>query len=585
MNDLSTFELLPDEIFLEIYRYLLCSDILYSFMNLNQRFTRTLAHYRYHLTFHKTSIDKFHSICTTIIPQIGFQIRSLVLDCCYSVIQHPLFIRYFGDKMSLIFPNLERISLVSYQSEQLQAFLQTLNNLQSLVEIQLYSLFPIEESQQFSLTRVLFQANNRRLTTIIIDDHSSCLTFDTADRYLNIIRLQVKITSLTDLPNLFSAFPNVQSLHLTIKESETVPSEFIRSTLTPLVYLKDFEFHSFGRNWDFNELAHLLIALPNIEIFSLFLFGDDEPLIYGTLISSLFPSTLRQFHYAVHYTSYRSPEIDDEAIISSWSSYRIAYAQDDKDRFLHTIPWRFTQVHCLPLTNQIIGDEKHSMNGYDRSVEQVDLRLEKNAACGKSLAILSQCRRVRELIIGLQDKSEEKQTTISSLPRLSRLIQIWLYGLIPSDLSFFTMILKSAPNLFRLDLSYEHLSRVLENEQICQILSQRITSLAIFENDPNSSTITLKEEHLPRIASFFPKVQDIYVNLAHLIGKNSSDSVLICLLKSFEHHRMIGLCVDAEFCEQMTKDTERWLREKTVLSQRSFYAEYCNKLNRLLVWL
>ncbi|CAF4654196.1 unnamed protein product, partial [Rotaria sp. Silwood1] len=67
---------------------------------------------------------------------------SLVIDCCYSILQDELFLKYFHDKISIVFPYLEKLTLVAYQHEQLvAAFLNTLHNLNYLVEIRLYSLF------------------------------------------------------------------------------------------------------------------------------------------------------------------------------------------------------------------------------------------------------------------------------------------------------------------------------------------------------------------------------------------------------------------------------------------------------------
>src|SRR5262249_7622069 len=100
----STLEILPDEILLEICKYLLSSDILYSFFGLNNRMTRMIAQYRRDVSFYRTSISKFDYLCLNVLPQIGSQIRSLVIDCCYSLLEHDSFLAYFGDKLPMIFP-------------------------------------------------------------------------------------------------------------------------------------------------------------------------------------------------------------------------------------------------------------------------------------------------------------------------------------------------------------------------------------------------------------------------------------------------------------------------------------------------
>jgi hypothetical protein len=146
----------------------------------------------------------------------------------------------------------------------------------------------------------------------------------------------------------------------------------------------------------------------------------------------------------------------------------------------------------------------------------------------------------------------------------------------------------------------------MEDQQICQILGQRITSLCIFANEANSALITINEEHVPIIASIFPRVRDLYVNITHLsssttkisnedisegsqkdevISPLSSESMLLCLLTNFKAHQFIGLCIDGHFLEQLKTDTEQWLRDKTILCEQKFQAAFNSELKRLLIWM
>lgn len=69
--------MLPDEILLEVCKYLLCSDILFSFNKLNRQMTQMITEYHHYVSLHKTSIRKFEYLCVNILPEIGSQIRSL----------------------------------------------------------------------------------------------------------------------------------------------------------------------------------------------------------------------------------------------------------------------------------------------------------------------------------------------------------------------------------------------------------------------------------------------------------------------------------------------------------------------------
>ncbi len=66
-----------------------------------------------------------------------------------------------------------------------------------------------------------------------------------------------------------------------------------------------------------------------------------------------------------------------------------------------------------------------------------------------------------------------------------------------------------------MDLPLAHLMRLIEDQQICHILGQRITSLCIFGNESNSLLLTLKEDHIPIIAAALSGVRDVYFNVTH----------------------------------------------------------------------
>jgi hypothetical protein len=364
-----------------------------------------IAQYRYHLSFHKTSISKFDYLCVNVLPQIGSQIRSLVIDCCYSVLQDKLFLKNFSEKMPMIFPNLERINLVAYAHDDLVAFLNILGDLKHLVEIRLYSLFTIQRLQQPALARLLMQANNHRFTTILLDSHSSALSFDKTDRYWNIIRLRLTLKTAADLSCLFAVVPNVQHLDVTIDKRD--PSETGDMTFRfPLLHLTNFRLKSVGRPWTLDKLTALLVQLPIVQCLLLFLFTYDERLVKGDLVLSLLSSTVQQFNYAVYFYSV-IPLGEDNTIASSWPpSHPVAHFFKDQLCFLHTLPWRFTYLEFPSTVGRMISDQTINANGYDKHVEEVSLFINTNFPLAKSLIVLSQCRRVREVTISVTNTND-----------------------------------------------------------------------------------------------------------------------------------------------------------------------------------
>lgn len=168
-----------------------------------------------------------------------------------------------------------------------------------------------------------------------------------------------------------------------------------------------------------------------------------------------------------------------------------------------------------------------------------------------------------------------------------------------------------------MDLPFDYLLKLIEDQQTCHLLGQRITSLSICENETRPSLVTLNEEHIPIIASVFFRIRDLYVNLTHLprsttivsnenipedsmvqnlsvqtnqqkyevVSPLSSESMLLCLLTKFKKHRLIGLCIDGQFLEEIKTNTEQWLRDNTILREQQFEAVFIIELNRILIYM
>ena len=613
----STCEILPDEILLEVCKYLHTSDILYSFMGLNDRLTQMIAQYRHHLSFYKTTITKFDHLCTQILPQIGWQIHSLFIDCCYSVLQDRLFLEYFQEKMSIVFPNLQRISLISYSHDQLVPLVNILRDLNQLVEIRLYSLFSISLEKQPDFVRLLFQANDHRLTTVLIDDSSTSLSFHENDRYLNIVRLRIKLGCMADLSVLFVAIPNVQYLDVLVETRSSSKQKNDVTVTSPVLHLTDFSLRSVACPWNLTELTTLLAIFPNIQRLSLLLFTKDRQLSRGNVILSLLPSGIQQFNYMVYLFSWMVFE-EYNPIVASWpSSNPIGCLCYENYIFLHTIPWHFSRLEIPSSIGQSVSLTTVSRNGYEQHVERVCLYVNKNFSLNKSLIILSQCSRARELVINtmddidtlkgrvwkrkslVNDSFSEEQLSISQIPELPRVVQIFFNGFTVPNINYYSIILRAVPNLFRLDLSFACLLKLIEDPSICSILGERILSLCIGDEGANSTASRISEEQIPIIASVFPRVGDIYMDINHLtntsddhavvegklIAPLSSESFLLYLLKTFQKHSLLALCVDGKFSDQFKTDAEQWLRTNSILAGQRFAAVFDTELERLLIWM
>ncbi|CAF2821175.1 unnamed protein product [Rotaria sp. Silwood2] len=402
----SILETLPDEILLEICKYMLCIEVLQSFCGLNSRITRMITQYRHNVSLYKATFTQSSYVCTSVLPKIGSHIRSLTIDCCYSVLQDDLFNKHFGNKMSLMFPHLQKLSLVMFQNERLVAFLDNLYNLNDLVELHLYELFDINREQQSFVLQKLLQANNHQLTSVIIDDQSSCLSFNHNDCFINILQLRINIKTVADLPFLFAAIPNVHYLDVRIETSDEAPVEFDKIVISPLTYLTDFRLKSSRRCWILQELFILLCQLPILERLSLFISTNDISLVQGNTLLSMFSSTVQQFHYAIYYF-YDTQSNQDEAIIASWPpSHPISCIVNDNFIFVYTLPWSFTRQTLYLPTVKTIFSQANSAAGCDRQPEVVEIVINRNFTLSRYLTIMSQYRRIREIIIWMSNRGD-----------------------------------------------------------------------------------------------------------------------------------------------------------------------------------
>ena len=206
----------------------------------------------------------------------------------------------------------------------------------------------------------------------------------------------------------------------------------------------------------------------------------------------------------------------------------------------------------------------------------------------------------------------KEQASVSRCSHLSRLNQVTIYGLMTSDLNYFSSILNAAPNLFRLDMSFNYLLKLFEDQKMCHLFNQRITSLSILPNDHDTSSTTLSEEHIPVIASTFSRLRDLYINFKHLpcskaipskeddlddtmdqsdqqkykvISTDSSESFLVCLLANFKEHQLISLAADGQFDVELKTDVEQWLRNNTVICEQLFSAVFDKILDEVHIWM
>ncbi|CAF1016118.1 unnamed protein product [Adineta steineri] len=598
MSYISNLESLPDELLLEVCKYLLCVDVLLSFDNLNIRMTYMISDYRRHVSLHKASYAQSYKLFTKILPKIGTQIHTLIIDNCYSALQAISFPKYFQNRMSICFPELKKIILVSFRPDPLLIFLKILDNLENLHTIDMRSLFRVPIKQQTEVLLALLQANNHRLTSIFIDDQSSHL--NPIKKHLanqitcpNIINLKIEILTIYDLSVLFTIIPNIRSLSVSIhrKDNSDNMSRIFKSEI--LQFLTHFQLKSIERSWYLNELRLLLEKLPSIKYLSLNLRTSDLTLTNGELLQKYLFYKIEEFHYAIHYLPDQQ-SINYIEILNTWKNIRPIICLNNSIQndymFLHTLP--YSSFDYLEISSSVAQSILKNQNAY-KNVQR--LHVDCDFTLAEAFPILSYCQRIKHSMIWLhevdvnnpnnynsvQDHTQENKNDI--LPKMPRLRRLTLVGFPPKDLYHMSTILDAAPNLFRLDLNYNTLLLLLNNESICLLLQQRITALTI-NNMPSCPSNA--KENITRIAMTFLHLRHLYIDMRSL--DTTIDLMVLCYFDEFlkQNAPLISFCADGKPSNEMKDNAEKWLiYHRNYFEGKQFAAYFNEKGSRLLIWM
>lgn len=403
MSCISNLESLPDELLLEVCKYLLCVDVLLSFDNLNIRMTCMISDYRRHVSLHKASYAQSYKLCTTILPKIGQEIHTLIIDNCYSALQAISFPKYFENRMSICFPELRKIILVSFRPDPLLVFLKILDNLENLFIIDIRSLFRVPTNQQTEVLLALLHANNKRLTSVYIDDQSSPL--NPIKKYLpnqvlclNIINLKIEISTICDLSVLFNIIPNIIYLSVTIHKKDNLVNLNRVFTSNQLLFLTHFLLKSVQRSWCLNELNILFKKLPSLKYLSLNLRTSDIQLTNGQILKTYLTNKTEQFHYAIHYLPDQT--LNSYEISNTWKTICpivCLYNSIENDyMFLHTLP--YSSFDYLEISSSVANSILKTKNSYE-FIQRIHVDCDFTLA--EAFPIINHCRRAKYSMIWL----------------------------------------------------------------------------------------------------------------------------------------------------------------------------------------
>ena len=386
---------LPDEMLLEIYKYLLSAHVLYSFYGINQRLNKSLADYCHNIKLTDVTFEQLHCLCHSILPAIGSQIHSLSMSNCRSVLQGKIFARYFSDRMAKTFPNLQKLILICFAADELDAFLNTLNDFDALDQIEIYDLL----TEQSNLLQRIVETNNNRFTTVKFK--TSCSDSLTSP-CLSLSDLTISIQTLDKLSPLLSFLPNIRRIYVTIDQLSTMNVSF--DCLSPLLHLESMFLRCYNHFWSLQELGLLFEKIPAVEHVSLQISSDDRSFVdREQRMFGILPRSLREFNLSLRYFYDEVEDIDQQALLASRFSIICLIDENVQQALLHTIPYRFHSVNIsFPMSKGMPVDDsyRYVKKFYDYQ----------GMTLGDTFPIIKHCRRIEEIAIQLYDKHDEVNT-------------------------------------------------------------------------------------------------------------------------------------------------------------------------------
>jgi hypothetical protein len=396
--------MLPDEMILQVCSYLRGVDVLYAFFNLNARLNVTISGYCAYVNLMAVSHQQFDYVVSCILPKIGVSVRFFVIHGSWeTIMSFEAFAVLFTSQTSLTFPLLQRLTLRWFTAERLLSFIDNLQNLSRLIELDIRGLKGI--TQDILLKKVL-TANSDRLEIVSFDQDSADLNVSEDDEtvsYPNIQELMINVVSNQMLIRLFKLVPNVRRLCVFLDEVSNSPqSKQELVNLSSLVHLIDFELRSINLFWTFDEIASLLQHMPSLQRLALDLRTDDERLVNRKNLAAVLPLSVTQIHFYIRY-HFPMQNFEASILVNSWPDHMpITYLLDEEwDRILfHTIPLGLRSV-SLPAA---IG--KQMLSGWKYMQQAEDLFLYNATSMIEILSVLQHFRRLRTLTIDVQMKSQ-----------------------------------------------------------------------------------------------------------------------------------------------------------------------------------
>jgi len=166
---------------------------------------------------------------------------------------------------------------------------------------------------------------------------------------------------------------------------------------------------------------------------------------------------------------------------------------------------------------------------------------------------------------------------------LSYLTKITLLRGSVINIECFQRLLEISPNLYHLEVNYEFLRSLFDNESVCLLLTHRITHIYILIT--KSTNLESVISSISRLPSIFPSLKHFYFSLEKI--SQSSESLILVIFKYLSEWNSLvsfGVVGAGLIQEIFSRDLQQWFLENSTLDERnSFAVDYTDDIFRL--WL
>lgn len=517
---LSKFEKLPDEIILEICRYLTPFDILNGFGQLNSRLNQTIDQFRRNVDTHHLTLNQYERWYKHLLPDTVGYIKYLVLSNWNS----PGQIRRFNESTKIykslyeLFPNIKKLRLIDFSNEDIDILPKLAKIDKILIDID--GLKPLFQTTKHLLDRYLFCSHFsfKEIRLWMGEGGIRLQHYKKLPVNLCLERLTIVISSINDLILLFKHAPNLIKIYVEISSfSPNKAQEFINNETMPKK-LTDFHIQTNDqRSLTFEGLFTILIHIPTITCLSLDIETRDrdygDGLCWLFLISRL--PNLKTLCFRVRiWSGTGTTLIDINPFVESFTRTKlpvICYA-DKRVVYIDTVPYDMNhfETNMCVTTSPVVKYAKTTDNEfYQLPAHGVQSLL----LCARHeptpiddwLYVLNRFPNIRALDVTAVNIIE--QSNINEKLRLPRLIALRYVRSTRCEINipFFLLLVmnsKVTPCLRALTVMYGDIIHLCK--RLPGIVFHRLTELWLFSSDTDGRVIIQDIDSLLRA---FPSLQ------------------------------------------------------------------------------